>query len=62
MTARAAGDGRDLSRLCERASRVGGTVTTEPAPGGLTRLIWRAPLAMADDLDKVALIGADPAA
>ena len=61
-TARAAGDGRDLSRLCERASRVGGTVTTEPAPGGLTRLIWRAPLAMADDLDKVALIGADPAA
>jgi signal transduction histidine kinase len=61
-TARATGDGRDLSRLCERASRVGGTVTTEPAPGGLTRLIWRAPLAVSGDLDEVALIGADPAA
>jgi signal transduction histidine kinase len=61
-TARAAGDSRDLSRLCERASRVGGTVTTEPAPGGLTRLIWQAPLAVADDLDEAALIGADPVA
>jgi signal transduction histidine kinase len=61
-TARAPGDGRDLSRLSERASRVGGTVTTEPVPGGLTRLIWRAPLALADDRDEAALIGADPAA
>jgi signal transduction histidine kinase len=59
-TTRAAGDSRDLSRLCERASRVGGTVTTEPVPGGLTRLIWRAPLAVADNLDAAALIGADP--
>jgi signal transduction histidine kinase len=61
-TTRAAGDGRDLSRLSERASRVGGTVTTEPVPGGLTRLIWQAPLTVADDLDEAALIGADPAA
>jgi signal transduction histidine kinase len=61
-TARAADAGRDLSRLCERASRVGGTVTTEPVPGGLTRLIWQAPLAVTGDLDQAALIGADPAA
>ena len=61
-TARAAADCRDLSRLSERASRVGGSVTAEPAPGGLTRLIWRAPLAVTDDLDEAALIGADPAA
>jgi signal transduction histidine kinase len=52
---------RDLSRLRERADRVGGTVTTEAAPGGLTRLIWRAPLAAGSAQDG-ALLRADPAA
>jgi len=35
----------DLSRLRERATLVGGTMAIESAPGGMTRLTWRAPLA-----------------
>jgi signal transduction histidine kinase len=60
--ARGGGDSRDLSRLSERASRVGGTVTTEAAPDGQTRLIWRAPLAADSDPAEAALIQAGPAA
>ena len=41
---RAAGDGPTLPVLRARAHQVGGTVTTESAATGETRLIWRAPL------------------
>jgi nitrate/nitrite-specific signal transduction histidine kinase len=42
--ARPDGDGPILPELCARALQVGGTVATESAAGGETRLIWRAPL------------------
>lgn len=42
--ARPEGDGPILPELCARARQVGGTVATESAAGGETRLIWRAPL------------------
>ncbi len=42
--ARPNGDGPILPELCARALQVGGTVATESAAGGGTRLIWRAPL------------------
>ncbi|HEY5355432.1 MAG TPA: histidine kinase [Streptosporangiaceae bacterium] len=41
---RAAGDGPTLPVLRARAHQVGGTVATESAATGETRLIWRAPL------------------
>ena len=42
--ARPDGDGPILPELCARALQVGGTVATESAASGETRLIWRAPL------------------
>ena len=42
--ARPNGDGPILPELCARALQVGGTVATESAASGQTRLIWRAPL------------------
>ena len=42
--ARPAGDGPILPALSARALQVGGTVATESAATGETRLIWRAPL------------------
>ena len=42
--ARPDGEGPILPELCARALQVGGTVATESAAGGETRLIWRAPL------------------
>jgi signal transduction histidine kinase len=41
---RSAGNGSTLPALRARARRVGGTVATESAASGETRLIWRAPL------------------
>ena len=41
---RSAGNGSTLPALRARARQVGGTVATESAAGGETRLIWRAPL------------------
>ena len=38
------GEGPILQELCARALQVGGTVATESAATGETRLIWRAPL------------------
>jgi signal transduction histidine kinase len=42
--ARPNGEGPILPELCARALQVGGTVATESAADGETRLIWRAPL------------------
>ena len=42
--ARPDGEGPILPELCARALQVGGTVATESAASGETRLIWRAPL------------------
>ena len=42
--ARPNGEGPILPELCARALQVGGTVATESAASGETRLIWRAPL------------------
>jgi len=42
--ARPHGEGPNLPELCARALQVGGTVATESAASGETRLIWRAPL------------------
>jgi signal transduction histidine kinase len=42
--ARSAGNGSTLPALRARAQQVGGTVATESAATGETRLIWRAPL------------------
>ncbi|MGH3125435.1 MAG: sensor histidine kinase, partial [Streptosporangiaceae bacterium] len=42
--ARSAGNGSTLPALRARAHQVGGTVATESAETGETRLIWRAPL------------------
>jgi signal transduction histidine kinase len=42
--ARPDGEGPILPELCARALQVGGSVATESAAGGVTRLIWRAPL------------------
>lgn len=42
--ARSDGDGPTLPALRARADQVGGTVATEYAATGETRLIWRAPL------------------
>jgi signal transduction histidine kinase len=51
--------GADLSRLRERASRAGGTLATEPAVDGMTRLIWRLPLAAGGDDEPPATIPGD---